>query len=163
VTYPNSAVIAAVAEAFIPLRIDFRDPHFRQLNVVWLPTVIVRDYRGNEHYRNVNAAPPADFLDVLALGEAHARLKEGRSAAHARAEKVLADALDRRDDGPLHPELLYWHAIAGYFHGNHDDAFRDRVWAELMRRYPNSIWAHRVPQFLTQAGSPSPKRPGNGT
>ena len=162
-TYPDPAVIAVVTVAFVPLRVDFRDPHFRELNVVWLPTVIIRDHRGNEHCRNVNAAPPADFLDVLALGEAHARLKEGRSAAHARAEKVLADALDRRDDGPLHPELLYWHAIAGYFRGNHDGEFRDRVWSELLRRYPDSIWAHRVPEFLAQIGSPSPKRPGNGT
>jgi hypothetical protein len=162
VTYPDPAVIA-VAEAFIPLRGDFRDPHFRELHVVWLPTVIVRDPRGNEHYRNVNAAPPADFLDVLALGEAHARLKEGRPAPHARAEKVLSDALARRDDGPLHPELLYWHAIAGYFLGNHDGEFRDGVWGELLRRYPDTMWAHRVPEFLTQAGSPSPKRPGSGT
>jgi hypothetical protein len=149
VTYPDPAVAAAVAEAFVPLRLDFRDPHFRELNVVWLPTVIIRDHRGREHYRNVNALPPADFLDVLALGEAHARLKEGGGAP--RAERVLAAALDRRDDGPLHPELLYWHAIAGYFLGNHDDLFRDRVWGELLRRYPDSIWAHRVPAHLGNA------------
>ena len=145
-TYPDPAVIAAVAEAFVPVRIDFRDPHFRELNVVWLPTVIIRDHRGREHYRNVNAVPPEDFLDVLVLGEAHARLKEGGGAA--RAEQVLADALGRRDDGPLHPELLYWHAIAGYFRGDHDGEFRDRVWGDLLRRYPDSIWAHRVPEHL---------------
>jgi hypothetical protein len=69
----------------------------------------------------------------------------------------------RRDDGPLHPELLYWHAIAGYFRGNHDGEFRDGVWGELLRRYPDSIWAHRVPEFLAQVGSAAPKRPGNGT
>jgi hypothetical protein len=146
VTYPDPAVIAAVAAAFVPLRVDFRAPHFRELNVVWLPTVIIRDHRGREHYRNINAVPPEDFLDVLALGEAHARLKEGGGAV--RAEAVLADALARRDDGPLHPELLYWQAIAGYFRGDHDGEFRDRVWGELMRRFPDSIWAHRVPDFL---------------
>ncbi|MGH2616407.1 MAG: thioredoxin family protein [Thermomicrobiales bacterium] len=148
-TYPDHAVIAAVAEAFVPLRLDVADPRVRELNIVWLPTVVIRDHRGHEHYRNVNAAPPADFLDVLALGEAHARLKEGRREAHARAEQVLAAALGRREDGPLHPELLYWHAIAGYTRGDHDGEFRDRVWADLMGRYPDSIWAHRVPEFLT--------------
>jgi hypothetical protein len=148
VTYPDPAVAAAVSEAFVPLRLDFRDPHVRELNVVWLPTVVIRDHRGHEHYRNVNAAPPADFLDVLALGEAHARLKEGRHESHVRAEQVLATALARRDDGPLHPELLYWHAIAGYTRDDHDSAFRDRVWSDLMRRYPDSIWTHRVPAFL---------------
>lgn len=147
-TYPDPAVIAAIVRAFVPLRLDLRDPHVRELNIVWLPTVVIRDHRGHEHYRNVNAAPPADFLDVLALGEAHARLKEGRAESHARAEAVLADALARRQDGPLHPELLYWHAIAAYFRGNHDGDARDRGWAELSHRYPDSIWAHRVPAYL---------------
>jgi hypothetical protein len=76
---------------------------------------------------------------------------------------VIADALDRRDDGPLHPELLYWRAIAGYFRSNHDGEFRDGVWGELLRRYPDSIWAHRVPEFFAQVASAAPKRPGNGT
>lgn len=148
--YPDPAVIAAVAEAFVPLRLDYRDPHMRELNVVWLPTVLIRDHRGHEHYRLVNAAPPADFLDVLALGEAHARLKEGRTTSRERAVAVLAEALRRREDGPYHPELLYWHAIAGYFRDDHDDAFRDRVWAELRHRYPDSVWARRVPEFLIE-------------
>lgn len=152
-TYPDPTVIAAVDAAFVPLRLDVGDPHVRELNIVWLPTVVIRDHRGNEHYRNVNAAPPADFLDVLTLGEAHGRLKEGRREAHARAERILAQALARRDDGPFHPELLYWHAIAGYFLGDHDGAFRDRVWGDLLARYPGSHWAHRVPQFLIQAQS----------
>jgi hypothetical protein len=146
--YPDPAVVAAVEVSFIPLRLDFRDPKVRELNIVWLPTVIVLDHRGKEHARHVNASPPADFLDFLALGEAHARLKEGRSASHARAERVLSDALARRDDGPFHPELLYWHAIAGYFRNDHDGEVRDRVWSDLRRRYPNSIWAHRVPEYL---------------
>jgi len=148
--YPDPAVIAAVTEAFVPLRLDFRDPRMRELNVVWLPTVLIRDHRGHEHYRLVNAAPAADFLDVLALGEAHARLKEGRSSSRQRAVTVLAEALQRRDDGPYHPELLYWHAIAGYFLQEHDEAFRDRVWAELRHRYPESVWARRVPEFLIE-------------
>jgi hypothetical protein len=146
--YPDPAVIAAVNASFVPLRLDFRDPKVRELNIVWLPTVVILDHRGFEHARHVNAAPVEDFLDFLALGEAHARLKDGRSEAHARAVAVLADALDRRSDGPSHPELLYWHAIAGYTLGKHDDAYRDRVWADLMRRYPDSLWARRVPTFL---------------
>ena len=148
-TYPDADVVAAVNAAFVPLRLDLHHPRVRELNIVWLPTVVVRDHRGHEHVRNVNAAPPEDFLDVLALGEAHARLKEARGAE--RAEQVLAAALARRDDGPLHPELLYWHAIAGYFHGGHEGEFRDRVWADLTRRYPDSIWAHRVPDHLSDS------------
>ena len=149
--YPDRTVIAAVQASFVPLRLDFRDPKVRELNIVWLPTVLIVNHRGNEHARHVNASPPADFLDFLALGEAHARLKEGRSASHARAEQVLRDALARRDDGPFHPEVLYWQAVAGYFLKHHDGTFRDRVWGDLRARYPDSIWAHRVPDYLLEA------------
>jgi len=153
--YPDPAVIAAVEAAFVPVRLDYRDPKVRELNIVWLPTVLVLDHRGNEHARQVNASLPEDFLDLLSLGEAHAKLKEGRSASHARAEQVLAAALARRDDGPFHPELLYWHAIAGYYRGKEDGDFRDRVWSDLLHRYPDSIWAHRVPDHLRSCKSAS--------
>ena len=151
-TYPNPAVISAVEEAFVPLRLQLGDPHVRDLNIVWLPTVVILDHRGREHHRNVNAAPPEDFLDVLALGEAHARLKDARTESHARAEQVLKEALARRRDGPLHPELLYWLAIAGYFRGHHDGEIRDHIWTELRHRYPDSVWAHRVPGYLIERG-----------
>lgn len=154
-TYPDPAVIARVNATFVPLRLELRDPHVRELNIVWLPTVVIRDHRGNEHGRNVNAAPPDVFLDVLALGEAHALLKSARGESHARAEELLAEALARRHDGPLHPELLYWQAIAGYFRGKHDGEFRDRVWSDLLRRYPDSVWAHRVPEHLRSGSQQS--------
>lgn len=139
-----------MAEAFVPLRIDVTDRHVRDLNIVWLPTVVILDHRGKEHARHVNAAPAADFLDVLALGEAHARLKDARAESHVRAESVLRRALDRRETGPLHPDLLYWLAIAGYVRGGHDGERRDLVWAELTRRYPESAWARRIPEYLSR-------------
>lgn len=170
--YPDRAVTAAIDAAFVPLRLDYRDPNVRDLNVVWLPTVVILDHRGREHGRHVNASPPEDFLDFLALGEAHARLKEGRAASRARALEALSEALARREDGPYHPELLYWHAIAGYSRGGHDGDFRDRVWSQLRERYPDSLWAHRVPTYLTDAGMDQreleepveqPNTPGSGT
>lgn len=153
--YPDPTVIAAVNAAFVPLRLDYRDPKVRELNIAWLPTVVILDHRGNEHGRHVNAAPPEDFFDFLALGETHAWIREGRSSSHARAETVLTEALGRREDGPYHPELLYWLAIAGYFRGKLDGEFRDRVWSELRERYPDSVWAHRVPEYLTEQLAPN--------
>ena len=152
--YPAAPVIAAVNAAFVPVRLHVTHPKVRELNIVWLPTVVIHDHRGFEHARQVNAAPPEDFLDVLALGEAHGRLKEGRNSSQERAEQVLRDALARRADGHFHPELLYWLAIAGYFRGGHDGEFRDRIWQELRDRYPDSLWTHRIPEYLLERQEP---------
>lgn len=50
-------------------------------------------------------------------------------------------------------ELLYWHAIAEYRKGHHDGEFQDRVSTDLRQCYPDSVWIHRVPEYLTDAAS----------
>jgi hypothetical protein len=145
VTYPDPAVSHAITTRFVPLRLDYQSPAARPLHILWLPTVLVLDARGVEHARSINALPPADFLDVLDLGEARMRL---RGAEHAVAAQRLEDALARRDHGPLHDEALYFLGIARYFRDRNDGGIRDATWAELTRRYPDSIWAHRIPSFL---------------
>ncbi len=143
--YPVAAVIDAVEERFVALRLDHKDPRVRELHVAWLPTVFVTDRRGVVHERNVNSVPPAEFLDFLDLGEAKARMRE---AGYDVAVERLEAALARRWDGPLHPELLYWLGIADYYRGGNDGDARDHAWADLTARYPGSIWALRVPSAL---------------
>ena len=140
-SYPHPAVIDAITSRFVPLKLDHRDPHVRKLNLVWLPTIYILDPREVIHYRSVNSLPPEDLLDVLDLGETHARLKQGKNEL---ANQLLSDALARRPHGPLTDELLYWSGIARYFAGGHDHAARDAVWGELQERYPESIWSHRI-------------------
>lgn len=144
--FPDSDVAAVLGERFVCLRLDYTDPAARALRVLWLPTLIVMDRMQVEHYRSVNSLPPADLLDVLALGEAQARIREAR---YGHAESLLREALGRRHDGSLRPELLYWHGIAVYWVGHEDHDARDDIWDDLIERYPESIWAHRTPQFLT--------------
>jgi hypothetical protein len=142
VVYPVHAVIEAVDDRFVALRLDHKDLHVRPLQVVWLPTVLIADRRGNVQYRNVNSVPAAEFLDVLDLGETMVCLREAHyEQAFARLESLLG----RRADGPLHAEARYWLGIADYYRGGHDGDARDRAWAELASRYPESIWTKRVP------------------
>lgn len=147
--YPVTAVVEAVEARFVPLRLHQKNPHVRELKIVWMPTVVILDRRGVEHYRSVNAVPPAEFLDMLDIGEALARMRE---AGYDRAVAVLQAALDRRSDGPLHPELLFWLGVSGYFQGGHDGEARDGAWANLMECYPASIWALRVPAAMASEG-----------
>jgi hypothetical protein len=141
-TFPDPAVRRAFVDRFVALKLDHQDQRVRELNVVWLPTLFVADKRGVVHYRSVNSVPPDDLLDVLDLGEAHARIKQ---AQPERAEALLAAALARRRRGPLTPELIYWYAIARYFVGNHDHVAREETWQRLKDEFPDSIWTHRIP------------------
>ena len=142
-TYPNLAVRQAVADRFVPLRLDLfadRDA-VRPLNVLWTPTLLVADRRGVVHYRSVNFLPPADFLDVLDIGEASARL---RWAEYDRAIALLDAVTARHPDGPLGPEAIYWRGIATYLKTRSTpDMYA--VWAEIQERFPDSIWARRIP------------------
>ncbi len=142
-TYRDPTVRQAVAERFVPLRLDlFRDrAAVRPLNVIWTPTLLVADRRGAVHYRSVNFLPPPDFLDLLDIGEANARL---RWAEHDRAIALLAAVTARRPDAPLAAEAIYWRGIATYLK-THDSPAMDAVWAEIRERFPDSIWARRIP------------------
>jgi hypothetical protein len=143
VVYPVRAVIDAVNERFVALRLDHTDPHVRPLQVVWLPTLLIADRRGNVQYRNVNSVPPAEFLDVLDLGETMVALRE---AQYERAVTRLEALLARRGDSPLDDEARYWLGVAGYYRGGHDGDARDRAWADLAARHPDSIWTKRIPE-----------------
>ena len=142
-TYPDPAVRRAIATRFVPLRLDLVADRavVRPLNVIWTPTLLVADRRGTVHYRSVNFLPPADFLDMLDIGEANARLRWGE---YDRAMDLLATVPTRHPDGPLAPEAIYWRGIAAYLKTHSNDEL-DAIWAEIRERWPDSIWARRIP------------------
>lgn len=147
-TYPNPAVHAAITERFVPLRFYHTDAKVRDLRLLWLPTNFIYDKRGHEHYRSINALKPADFLDVLDIGEALVRM---RWAEYGDAVDRLEAAVARSANGPMRAEAIYYLGIARYFRGHHDHNVRDETWSELVRDYPDSIWTQRVPAVLEAA------------
>jgi hypothetical protein len=143
VTYPEAAVRAAIAARFVALRLDlFADRAVvRPLNVIWTPTLLFADRRGTIHYRSLNFLPPADFLDLIDIGEANVLL---RWATYDRAIDLLASVTDRNPNGPLAPEAIYHRGIATYLKTRSNLALY-AVWSELRERFPDSIWARRIP------------------
>jgi hypothetical protein len=143
VTYPDPDVAAAVSERFVPLRLDlFRDRAVvRPLNVIWTPTLLFADRRGTIHYRSINYLPPEDFLDLLDVGEANTRLRWGE---YDRAIILLAAVTERNPDGPFAPEAIYWRGIAVYLKSHSNEAMY-AIWREIQDRFPDSIWAKRIP------------------
>ncbi|MBX6341907.1 MAG: thioredoxin family protein [Thermomicrobiaceae bacterium] len=143
-TYPDARVAEAVTARFVPLKLDlFQGPRevLRPLGVIWTPTILFADRRGAVHYRSVNFLPPDLFLALLDLGEASVDLHWSRTD---HAIDLLRGAYERDPDGALAPEVLYWWGIAVYLKTHSNDAMY-RVWDRLRERFPDSIWAARVP------------------
>lgn len=143
-TYPDARVAQAIAERFVPLRLDlFRDPRevLRPLNVIWTPTILFADRRGDVHYRNINFLPPDLYLTLLDIGEANVDLRWSRTD-HALA--LLSGAYERDPDNLLAPEVLYWWGVAVYLK-TRSNAKMYEVWDVLRERFPDSIWTQRVP------------------
>jgi hypothetical protein len=143
VTYPDSAVTAAVTERFVPLRLDlFRDRAVvRPLNVIWTPTLLFADRRGTVHYESLNFLPPPDFLDLLDIGEACARQRWGE---YDQAIALFAAVTERNPDAPFAPEALYRRGISIYLKTHSNDEMY-AIWRHLLDRFPDSIWARRIP------------------
>lgn len=142
-TYPDPAVAAAISARFVPLRLDlFRDRAVVwPLNVIWTPTLLFADRRGTVHYRSLNFLPPSDFLDLLDIGEANVRLRWGE---YDRAIGLLAAVTERDPAAPSAPEAIYRRGIATYLKTRSNDQMY-AIWQELLDRFPDSIWAHRIP------------------
>lgn len=143
-TYPDHRVQTAIAERFIPLRLHLIEDRqwTRPFQVFWTPTILIGDRSGKIRYTSVNYLPPEEFLDILDIGEALVAMRwRDYDTTIARLKAVD----ERRPDGPLTAEALYWLGITEYFRQGRSREASMVVWNELIERFPDSIWARRVP------------------
>ena len=143
-TYPDHRVKTEIAERFVPVRLHLLEDrhHTRQFQVFWTPTILIGDRSGKIRYTSVNYLPPDEFLDILDIGEALVAMRWRDYDASIRR---LTSVDERRLDGPLNAEALYWLGITEYFRQDRSSAASHAVWDRLVARFPDSIWAKRVP------------------
>jgi len=141
VTYPNENVVAAIEENFAPFKINMmeRHPDFKEAcagsRVLWGPTLIVADSRGNEVRRWVGWLGPEGFVAELDLCRALADFQRGEFAT-ARAG---FDTLVENSAGTeIHAEAIYWQGIAGFMAGKQDWDALGRSWRRVAQDYPGT-------------------------
>lgn len=141
-TFSDPDVIRAVNERFVPLQLHlFQDRAIvRAWGLFWTPTVLFGDRSGKIRYESVNYLPPAEFLDVLDVGDARVAM---RWKEFEKAIQLLKDVEERHPDGPMTAEAIYWRGMAEYFNEKSSPAASKRVWGELVEKFPDSIWARR--------------------
>jgi hypothetical protein len=144
VTFADQRVAEAIASRFVPVKLHLRknSDFARQWQVFWTPTILFADRSGKVRYQSPNFLPPDEFLDVLDIGEALVSMRwKGYEEAI-----VLLNGLNRRSpDGPLTAEAIYWRGIAAYFRDGHSSRSAHVEWDELLNRFPDSVWAKRIP------------------
>ena len=143
-TFADPDVVREIAFRFVPLKLDlFQDREFtRQHQVFWTPTILIADHSGKVRYTSVNYLPPAEFRDILDIGEGLAAM---RWKGYDKAIDLFTDVRDRTPEGPLTAEAIYWRGIAAYFRDGKSSTSANAEWNELLERFPDSIWAKRVP------------------
>jgi TolA-binding protein len=88
----------------------------------------------------VGFVPPAELLTHLRIARG---LAEMRRQEHNVAVRTLASAAQVSPTRDLAAEAHYWGGIAVYWAGRDKDLLW-RAWAELVRQYPESVWAART-------------------
>jgi len=143
-TLADPVVAEEIARRFVPVKLHlFRDRAItRDWQIFWTPTVLFGDRSGKIRYTSINYLPPAEFLDVLDIGEAKVAM---RWREYDTAIDRLRDVEARHPDGPLTAEALYWRGMVEYFRDGKNPAAARAVWAEIQERFPDSIWAKRQP------------------
>lgn len=148
VTYPGEKVSDYVSDYFVPWRIPFDTANnlLRRYNVVWTPTTIFADRKGNERYRVVGYLPPEVFIAYLAMGNA-----ETAFGSHNYPEAaVLFDTVaSDHPESCLAPEAIYYRAVCRT-KATGDDAHLDEAVADLKRLFPNSDWLLRTRPWLDE-------------
>lgn len=143
-TFGDARVIYAVRNRFVPLKLDLHgDREFtREHQVFWTPTVLFMDRSGKVRYTSPNFLPPDEFLDLLDIAEALVLM---RWRGYEEAIALLAALEYRSPNSVLMPEAIYWRGIAAYFRDGRSSTSAKAEWAELLSRFPDTIWAKRVP------------------
>jgi hypothetical protein len=144
VTFSAPEVVEAVQQRFIPLKVHLmKDRAFtREHQVWWTPTLMIADHSGRVRYTSVNYLPPAETLDVLDIGEG---LTAMRWMGYEKAIGLFRKVEERRPDGPMTAEAMYWRGMAEYFRDGKKAASSRAVWNQIAERFPDSIWAKRQP------------------
>ncbi len=141
VTYPDADVANALAEHFVLYKINMmeRHPDFKEAcagaKVMWGPTIIVADARGNEVRRWTGWLDPKAFVAELDLTRA---LALHHSAKFQEALEGFTALVEGDTSTSLMPEALYWQGISGFMAGKMDWDALGNAWRAVAKTYPGT-------------------------
>jgi hypothetical protein len=144
--YPNSRVIAAVEDQFVPVRVHVKNnrDEFQRLgskyDAHWTPTILILDGDGEARHRIEGFLPLDDFLSQLALGTAKAAFGAGD---FENAERLFDEIVKAHPGTDAAPEAQYWSGVSRY-KATDDPSALQSTFKKFQERYTDSTWAKKA-------------------
>jgi hypothetical protein len=141
VTYPDSGVTKFINEHMIPVRVAFdAEPHARDFNVKWTPTIVTLYSSGREHHRTLGFLAPEDVIASLLLGMGKVHFDADKfDDALVNLDSVTADYSKTNSA----PEAIFFRGVSGY-KNSHDPKMLKEAYERLQAEYPDSEWTKRA-------------------
>lgn len=141
VSYPDSGVTRFINEHMIPLRVAFdAEPHAKDFNVKWTPTLVTLDSSGGEHHRTVGFLAPEDLIASLLLGIGKVYFDADKfEDALVNLDKVTSDYSKSNSA----PEAIFFRGVSGY-KSRQDPKKLKEAYERLEAEYPDSEWTKRA-------------------
>ncbi len=112
----------------------------KRLRAYWTPTIIFVDADGQEHHRFIGYLPPDEY-------GAQVHFARGREAFVKGTYQVALDAYqtvaERYAQADCAPEALYWTGVCRFKLTKEEPKIFEAC-REVVKRYPNHLWAKKL-------------------
>lgn len=141
-TYPDASVTELINGHFIPLKLHVGEDAklAERFEVTWTPTIIVAEADGTIHHRFTGFLPPDEYRAQIWFGMAKTDFDKGN---YLEASTKFKAVVAQYPDCACAPEAQYWLGVSEFKHTGSADALR-AAWQELLKKYPDSVWATKV-------------------
>ena len=113
--------------------------NFHRFNVVWTPTVLVMDPKGDERSRLEGYLSKEEFQAHLEMGLSRvAFMQKNWGDAERRYDSII----ERYPKSIYAPQAVYWRGVSRYSE-SHDGAELANTAKVLAEKYPGTEWALR--------------------
>lgn len=125
----------------MPLRVSYdAQPHAKDFNIKWTPTIITLGGDGQEHHRTVGFLGPEEFIPSLLLGKAKFYFDHDKfSEALENLEQVVKN-YPKSDSAP---EAIYLRGVCGYKSTNEPKHLK-KAYEKLNAEFPADEWTKRA-------------------
>ena len=144
VTYPKDDVAGFINENMVPVRVSYdAEPHQKDFNVKWTPTLVTLDPDGKEHHRTLGFLAPEELIPSLILGMAKV---DYENDLYEEALEEFDRVLSEYPKSDSAPEAAFLKGVSS-FKKDHEAKHLREAYERLKAEYPSNQWTKRAEPY----------------